>query len=396
MSDGYKYIDISYQTNQSRESFKVELDVTSIYGKVVFSTLFYSDEAYTQYLGETDNQDVVLGSNVFESNSLQYGNMTLYVIGRIKILQGSTLGFSSFKINGVAHIESGSMEVDIPPITFTETVDKQTVYQSFQLGLVQDPNFQIVLVVKEMIGVIEFEYLYYNDETYTTISSIQSANLVLGTNTFLVETINKYVLLRFKMKNGANVNLESFSLQQVQQFSETETIPISTPYYLQDIAIFSETCFPMNTMVKTDQGIIAIQTLIPHHHTIQGESIVAITSTYSSDKELVHLRKDSIRKNYPNSDTLISRKHKIYMKGKLKAAYRLVEHYKGVTLVPYQGQMLFNVVLENYGLMNIQGLMCETLHPINPMATLFRELYKKDRIKSNEYQRFRLHHPLEQ
>ena len=64
------------------------------------------------------------------------------------------------------------------------------------------------------------------------------------------------------------------------------------------------------------------------------------------------------------------------MKGKLKAAYRLVETHKGVSLVPYEGQMLFNVLLEDYGLMNVQGLMCETLHPMNPMATLFRELYK--------------------
>jgi hypothetical protein len=376
MSDGFKYVDISYQTNQALPSFKVELEITSIYGKVVFSTLFYSDEAHTQYLGETSNQDVVLGSNVFESNSLQYGNMSLYVIGRIKILQGSTLGLSSFKINDVAHIESGSMKVDIPPITFTETLVNQTVYQSFQLGLVQDPHFQIVLVVKEIIGVIGFEYLYYNDETYTTLSSIQSANLVLGTNTFPVDTVNKYVLLRFKMTNGNNMILESFSLQQIQQFSETETIPISTPYYVQNIAIVSETCFPANTLVKTDQGTLPIQKLVPHQHTIQGKLVVALTSTYCSDKELVHLRKDSIRKNYPNRDTLISKKHKIYMKGKLKAAYRLVDSYKGVSLVPYKGQMLFNVLLEEYGLMNVQGMMCETLHPLNPMATLFRELYK--------------------
>jgi hypothetical protein len=130
-------------------------------------------------------------------------------------------------------------------------------------------------------------------------------------------------------------------------------------------------------MVQTDQGSIAIQKLVPYYHTLHGKQVIAITSTYSSDKELVYLRKDSIRKHYPNRDTWISKKHKIYMKGKLKAAYRLAEQYKGVTLVPYQGQLLFNVLLEDYYIMNIHGLLCETLHPVNPMAKYFRELYRK-------------------
>lgn len=376
MSDGFKYVDIFYKTSQAVPTFKVELLVTAITGKVVFSTLFYSDEQHTQSLGETSPQDVVLGTNVFDSGPLQYGNLSLYVIGRIKILQGSLLGFSSFKINDVAHIEGGGVSIDIPPLTFTESIVNPYVYHSVQLGQILDPTFKIALQVQQLTGLVSVEYLYYSDETYTQLYSIQTTPLVLGNNIFQVDTVNTYVLLRLKMTDGSRIVLDSFNLQQVPQY--IGNVAFTTPSYVNDVAIVSETCFPSGTLVKTDQGFLPIQKLIPHHHTIQGKSVIAITSTYSSDKEMVSIRKDSIRKNYPNADTLISKKHKVYMKGKLKAAYRLAESYKGITLVPYKGQRLYNVLLEDYGLMNIQGMLCETLHPLNPMATLFREVYRID------------------
>jgi hypothetical protein len=51
----------------------------------------------------------------------------------------------------------------------------------------------------------------------------------------------------------------------------------------------------------------------------------------------------------------------------MKAAYRYVGK-KGVSYVPYQGEKLYNVLLEEYGSMNVQGIICETLHPANPVA----------------------------
>lgn len=382
MTDCYKYIDVFYHI-QTLSSFKMELNVSSITGKVLFSTLFFSDEQYTEYIGESSNQDVVNGQNVFQTGSLQSGNITLYAMGRIKLLQGSQIGIASIMINDVSHIESGSLSMDTPPLQFSATNVNLSVYQSVKLGLIKDPTFQIELQVQQMVGAVGIEYLYYTDESYTLLSSIQTASLVLGNNMFQVENVNQYVILRFKMVHGGNFDLSSFKIQQVEQ-----GIPsISTLEYIPEVSVVSETCFPANTMVKTDQGIISIQKIKPHYHTIQGKSVVAITSTYSSDKELVLIKKDSIRRNYPSKDTMISKKHKIYMKGKLKAAYRLVDNYKGIALVPYQGQMLFNVVLENHSIMNVHGLLCETLHPMNPMANLFQKLYRNElgnKIESRE------------
>jgi len=372
MTDGYKYIDVFYHL-QTLNQLKVELNVSGITGKAGFSILFYSDQSYSSYLGEIQKPDLVLGSNVYESGLLQLGNMTLYAIGRLKLLQGSTVSLSSMALNDAQHIESGTFSMEASPLSFVESMNQGYVYHSSKLGKIVDPSFYLELQIDTMVGVVSLEYLYYQDEACTMLESTQTMTPTESNNLFQVDTVNKYVVFRVKMLNGSRINLTSFKLQNVEQ----GILFFTTPAFTDEFAVVSETCFPANTLVKTDQGMLPIQRIVPHQHTIQGKSVVALTSTYCSDKELVLVRKDAIRKHYPMTDTLISKKHKIYMKGKLKAAYRLVETHKGVSLVPYEGQMLFNVLLEEYGLMNVQGLMCETLHPLNPMATLFREVYRE-------------------
>lgn len=370
MTDGYKYIDVFYHL-QTLNQLKVELNVTGITGKAGFSILFYSDQSYSSYLGEIQKPDLVLGSNVYESGLLQLGNMTLYAVGRLKLLQGTTISLSSMVLNDEQHIESGTFSVEAAPLTFVQSMVQADVYHSTNLGKIIDPLFHLELEIQKIIGVVSLQYLYYQDEACTMLASTQSLTPNESNNLFQVNTVNHYVVFRVKMLNGSRINLTSFKLQNVEQ----GILFFTTPAFTDEFAVVSETCFPANTLVKTDQGMLPIQQIVPHQHTIQGKSVVALTSTYCSDKELVLVRKDSIRKHYPRVDTLISKKHKIYMKGKLKAAYRLIDMHKGVSLVPYEGQLLFNVLLEEYGLMNVQGLMCETLHPMNPMATLFRELY---------------------
>jgi len=369
MSDGYKYIELFYKL-EPLESFNVELEITSITGIVKYSTLFYLDEQHTQFLGESAIQNVVLGPNLFQTGSSQSGNIPLYVIGRIKVLQGSTLGLGSLKINGLSHIEEGSLSIDIPPLTFTQSIVNQTVYQSVKLGLILDPTFQIDLQVQAMAGALEIQYLYYTDANYTLLSSTQTAIVDLDT-AFRVNTVNNYVLLRFKLPAGGNLNINSFKIQEVEQGTYT----VTTPTYVPEVAVVSETCFPSGTLVQTDQGYLEIQDIVPHYHTIRGKNVIAITSTYSSDKVLVSIKKDSLRRNYPTSDTLVSRKHKIYLNGKMQTAYSIVGKNKGATLVPYEGNVLFNVLLEDYGNMNVHGMICETLHPSNPLASIFSQLY---------------------
>jgi len=139
----------------------------------------------------------------------------------------------------------------------------------------------------------------------------------------------------------------------------------------------SETCFLGGTPVLTDQGLLPIDKIDPTLHTLDQKEILAITKIRYIGDSLVLLEKDSLRKKYPTQDTVISRKHKIYYKGKMKTAESFVGR-PGVRLIPYENQFLYNVLLKTHEKMNVNGLLCETLHPKNPIAKYFtKESYVK-------------------
>ena len=102
---------------------------------------------------------------------------------------------------------------------------------------------------------------------------------------------------------------------------------------------------------------------------IQKKAILAITKVKYIASTLVLFEKDSLRKHYPIRDTVMSRKHKLYFKGKMKTAESLIG--KGGVEVPYQNQYLYNVLLKTHEKMNVNGLICETLYPKNPIAKYF-------------------------
>ena len=49
--------------------------------------------------------------------------------------------------------------------------------------------------------------------------------------------------------------------------------------------------------------------------------------------------------------------------------------FKEVKRVNYTGELLYNVLLENYGVMSVNNLICETLHPNNLIAKIYRNRF---------------------
>jgi hypothetical protein len=131
----------------------------------------------------------------------------------------------------------------------------------------------------------------------------------------------------------------------------------------------SETCFPGDTPILTDQGRVSIEKIDCGYNTIGKKEIRAITKVKYNGDTLIFLAKDSLRKNYPTRDTLISPKHKIYYKGKMKRADQLLG--KGAQRIPYKNQFLYNVLMKTHETMNVNGLICETLYPNNPICKFF-------------------------
>ncbi len=134
--------------------------------------------------------------------------------------------------------------------------------------------------------------------------------------------------------------------------------------------IYSVICFQRGTLVYSDQGAIEIQKLIPHVHTIYGHPIQAITATYYNEAQLIRIEPNALGPNCPSQATYISKLHKIFYQGRMLPAYRFTT-LPGVSWVPYDGEKLYNVLLYCEGRMNVQGMVCETLDPRNPVAERF-------------------------
>jgi hypothetical protein len=145
-------------------------------------------------------------------------------------------------------------------------------------------------------------------------------------------------------------------------------------------------CFPANTPINTDQGVVSIKKIDPAFHTINNNHIVAITQTITLAKYLICFKRDSLGKNYPAEDTIMSKEHKVYYMGRMIEAKHFVGRVKNVYKIPYHGEILYNVLMETYNKLRVNNLICETLHPENVVAQLysgnFKESDKGDIIKT--------------
>jgi len=137
------------------------------------------------------------------------------------------------------------------------------------------------------------------------------------------------------------------------------------------IPVISDICFPGDTPIETDQGIMCIKDVDATKHTIGNEKIIAITQTISLDEYLVCFEKDALGENCPDKQTLISKSHKIEYKGRMVEAYKFMASFENVYPVKYNGETLYNVLMEYYRTVQINQLSCETLHPSNITAQMY-------------------------
>ena len=151
--------------------------------------------------------------------------------------------------------------------------------------------------------------------------------------------------------------------------------PAGSPMISTSIPI-SSICFPAKTPVTTDQGEINIEDINPKIHTIRNKKIVTVTKTVTLDKYLVCFDKDALGKNIPSEKTKISKDHHILYKGKIMKAVEFVGKYDNVYRTKYNGEILYNILMENHDTMIINNMICETLYPDNIVIKLYRELHK--------------------
>jgi hypothetical protein len=188
----------------------------------------------------------------------------------------------------------------------------------------------------------------------------QIATIVNETNTGLAVSDNTLYF-----SNNAHTTLSSYT--------PTIPTPTPTPSPTPTPDPYANICFPANTPIKTDQGVIAIQNIVTSFHTIKSKPIIAITRTMLLENFLVCFEPHSLRKNYPSQRTIMSGEHKVRYNSELTEARNFVGKFEGVKLVDYNGEVLYNILLDTHETVKVNGMVCETLHPKNAVAQLYNK-----------------------
>ena len=160
-------------------------------------------------------------------------------------------------------------------------------------------------------------------------------------------------------------------------WTATDTFSNSLDYTYEKIVI-SNICFPAGTPVTTDQGNIPIDKINPEIHTIHNNPIVAITKTITQDTHLVCFEKHALGLNKPNKKTVTSKNHKVYYNGKMTKAHHFLKQFKNVTEIEYNGEILYNVLMEKHDKLKVNNLTFETLDPKNIIAKLCTSNFDKE------------------
>jgi hypothetical protein len=151
----------------------------------------------------------------------------------------------------------------------------------------------------------------------------------------------------------------------------------------------ADICFHPSTLIHTDQGICPIKYINPNIHTIFSQKIEYLTQT-KNGKELIHIPKNAFSNGIPTADVMISQNHKIYYNGKFMEAYKIYNLYNDsvykfltekpitnkITKIKYDG-LIFNILMKHHGIMNVSGLLCETLDPSHYVAKIYENQYNK-------------------
>jgi hypothetical protein len=127
-------------------------------------------------------------------------------------------------------------------------------------------------------------------------------------------------------------------------------------------------CLVSGTPIRTDQGIVAIDNIDTTIHTIGNKRIVAVTKAITPEKNLICFEPHSITINCPTKRTVMTPGHEVLYKGKLVQAKHFVGTINGVHTVPYDGKVVYNVLLQQHGVMSVNNMIVETLHPENKVA----------------------------
>jgi hypothetical protein len=169
-----------------------------------------------------------------------------------------------------------------------------------------------------------------------------------------------------------NVYVTSFTYDQINRDNFPNYVKFHTCVpamkQLSDTVLpISDICFIEGTLIKTDQAIVPIQTL-SRKHTLRGQPI-QLTKTMHYDPYLVKIQAYAFT-DTPTKDTYMSMNHRVYF-NRVRVKAKDLVNGTTVSLVPYNGQPLYNVLVKSHTSMEVHGMTVETLDPTSSIALLY-------------------------
>jgi hypothetical protein len=209
--------------------------------------------------------------------------------------------------------------------------------------------------------------------SYNTINKLLTWSTTSAYDSFIIQDLSKGLDVT---SNDTSYNLTSFlssnhSLSSLNITVKQVTTGLVGP---ESTFLLSNICFPKDTPITTDQGIVPIQEIV--NETINGLKVDHITQVIGSDSHLVCFEKDALYPGCPNEMTIMTRNHKVSYNGEMVEAETLLN--KNIYLVPYNGEKLYNILLEENGMMDVNNLLCETLDTNNVIARFYKSKYESE------------------
>jgi len=250
-----------------------------------------------------------------------------------------------YELNGMGYTPYTAANITTFPTTALKTIYKQAI----QPGQPSSAGIKLGA--------------YYS---YTMLSG-SDPSMTMDPSTGVITTMASTPLRTYNIvvRNNGSYNTTTFELTLT---------PPPTPD--------SNICFPAGTPILTDQGNIPIEKINPKVHTIRNKKIEGIVRTKLMDEYLVCFEKNSLGPNVPCERTIMSGNHKVVVSGQMKMAREFLKprpfgsrtHSTSIYAVRYNGQPMYNVLMEDYNAMLVNNMVCETLDPANKMADLHAHL----------------------
>jgi hypothetical protein len=285
------------------------------------------------------------------------GIITGLPIITLTLAQTSIFIFAIFMQNNELFVNANTFTMTLPAIIFIGTEVFSSDVKTVTAVNGNNGNNVGTLQLESSVSALEIDDL--GDGVYVAMDVDDSTM-----NINSVQWAFNYVFISTPEGMDVTEGAITTSYTQGESFKSDTDITTFTigSIFIESKKIPSEfICFPSGEMVKTsNRGYVDISS-ITKRDIIGGERVLKVEVTKSSDLYLVRILKNALGLNIPFKDTLVSLNHKLLIRGKMVSARSLTLKIRGIGMVPYSSQYMYNIMLARNGNMVVNGIIAESL-----------------------------------